>query len=127
MVRSRFQLRHAAQEDEQDRSQGDTAGPGCGRILEEQRRWVDRSQIWVFPAYRGEGHFDGLNKEWHRIRKLAGIEDVRIHDLRHTFASVGAGGGVGLPLIGGILGIARLRQRSDTLTWRTGLCARRPI
>jgi len=80
-------------------------------ILGEQRRWVDRSQIWVFPAYRGEGHFDGLNKEWHRIRKLAGIEDVRIHDLRHTFASVGAGGGVGLPLIGGILGH---RQASTT-------------
>jgi len=80
-------------------------------ILEDQRRWVDRSQSWVFPAYRGEGHFDGLNKEWHRIRKLAGIEDVRIHDLRHTFASVGAGGGVGLPLIGGILGH---RQASTT-------------
>lgn len=80
-------------------------------ILEEQRRWVERSQVWVFPAHRGEGHFDGLNKEWHRIRKLAGIEDVRIHDLRHTFASVGAGGGVGLPLIGGILGH---RQASTT-------------
>jgi integrase len=80
-------------------------------ILEEQRRWVDRSQVWVFPAARGDGHFDGLNKEWHRIRKLAGIEDVHIHDLRHTFASVGAGGGVGLPLIGGILGH---RQASTT-------------
>ena len=80
-------------------------------ILEEQRRWVDRSYLWVFPAARGDGHFDGLNKEWHRIRKLAGIDDVRIHDLRHTFASVGAGGGVGLPLIGGILGH---RQASTT-------------
>lgn len=80
-------------------------------ILEEQRRWIGRSQLWVFPATRGDGHFDGLNKEWHRIRKRAGIEDVRIHDLRHTFASVGAGGGVGLPLIGGILGH---RQASTT-------------
>jgi integrase len=80
-------------------------------ILEEQRRWVDRSQLWVFPAARGDAHFDGLNKEWFRIRKLAGIEDVHIHDLRHTFASVGAGGGVGLPLIGGILGH---RQASTT-------------
>jgi integrase len=84
-------------------------------ILEEQRRWVDRSQPWVFPAYRGDGHFDGLNKEWHRIRKLAGIEDVRIHDLRHTFASVGAGGGVGLPLIGGILGHRKHRRRNAML------------
>ena len=83
----------------------------AAEILEEQRRWVERSQQWVFPAARGDSHFDGLNKEWHRIRKLAGIEDVHIHDLRHTFASVGAGGGVGLPLIGGILGH---RQASTT-------------
>ncbi|MBK8840454.1 MAG: tyrosine-type recombinase/integrase [Hyphomonadaceae bacterium] len=46
-----------------------------------------------------------------RIRREAGIEDVRVHDLRHTFASIGAGGGVGLPLIGGILGH---RQASTT-------------
>lgn len=73
-------------------------------ILEEQRQWGAGNQIWVFPGERGEGHFDSLGKEWSRIRKLAGIADVRIHDLRHTFASFGAGGGVGLPLIGGILG-----------------------
>jgi len=80
--------------------------------LENQRRWLDRNCPWVFPAYRGEGHFDGLNKEWRRIRKLAGIEDVRIHDLRHTFVCVcvcvcvcvGVGSGIGLPLIGEILG-----------------------
>ncbi len=58
----------------------------------------------MFPGQKGEGAFDGLGKEWAKIRKLAGIPDVRIHDLRHTFASFGAGGGVGLPLIGGILG-----------------------
>lgn len=73
-------------------------------ILEQQRQWVSGSQVWVFPGERGEGHYDGLGKEWRRIRRLAAIPDVRIHDLRHTFASFGAGGGVGLPLIGGILG-----------------------
>lgn len=80
-------------------------------ILDEQRQWSSGNQIWVFPAQRGDGHFDGLSKEWQRIRKAAGIEDVRVHDLRHTFASIGAGGGVGLPLIGGILGH---RQASTT-------------
>ena len=65
----------------------------------------------VVQAARGDSHFHWLNKEWHRIRKLAWIEDVRIHDLRHTFASVGAEGCVGLPLIGGILGH---RQASTT-------------
>ena len=54
-------------------------------------------------------------RPWRRTLRRAGheagIEDVRIHDLRHTFASFGAGGGVGLPLIGGILGH---RQASTT-------------
>jgi integrase len=81
------------------------------QLLDDQRQWTSSNQVWVFPASKGEGHFDGLSKEWRRIRRLAGIEDVRVHDLRHTFASVGAGGGIGLPLIGGILGH---RQASTT-------------
>lgn len=73
-------------------------------ILENERQWRSGHQAWVFPGQKGEGPFDGLGKEWERVRNLAGIADVRVHDLRHTFASYGAGGGVGLPLIGGILG-----------------------
>ncbi len=73
-------------------------------ILEEHRQWTSGNQKWVFPGRKGEGSFDGLGKEWEKVRKLAGIPDVRMHDLRHTFASFGAGGGIGLPLIGGILG-----------------------
>jgi len=45
-----------------------------------------------------------LNKPWRSIRKRAGIEDVRIHDLRHSFASIGVGAGLGLPIIGNLLG-----------------------
>jgi integrase len=45
-----------------------------------------------------------LNRPWRAIRKLAEIEDVRIHDLRHSFASVGVGAGLGLPIIGNLLG-----------------------
>jgi integrase len=81
------------------------------QILEDQRQWASGNQVWVFPGQRGEGHFDSLNKEWSRIRIAAGISDVRLHDLRHTYASFGAAGGVGLPLIGGILGH---RQASTT-------------
>lgn len=73
-------------------------------ILENERQWTSGNEVWVFPGQKGEGPFDGLGKEWTKVRKLAGIPDVRIHDLRHTFASFGASGGVGLPLIGGILG-----------------------
>ena len=43
-------------------------------------------------------------KPWRRIRKAAGLDDVRIHDLRHSFASVAAGSGQSLPVIGALLG-----------------------
>jgi integrase len=45
-----------------------------------------------------------LNRPWRAIRKRAGLEDVRLHDLRHSFASIGAGAGLGLPVIGKLLG-----------------------
>ncbi len=45
-----------------------------------------------------------LQKPWRRIREAAGLDDVRIHDLRHSFASVAAGSGQSLPVIGALLG-----------------------
>ncbi|MGR9230041.1 tyrosine-type recombinase/integrase [Rhizobium leguminosarum] len=45
-----------------------------------------------------------LKKPWRLVTKRAGLDGLRIHDLRHSFASFGAGGGLGLPLIGGLLG-----------------------
>jgi integrase len=45
-----------------------------------------------------------LKKPWDRIREHAGLEGLRIHDLRHSFAAVGAGSGFGLPTIGKLLG-----------------------
>ncbi len=41
---------------------------------------------------------------WARVREAAGLADVRLHDLRHSFASVGAAGGLSLPIIGALLG-----------------------
>lgn len=49
-------------------------------------------------------HLINLHKPWRRIRKSAGLDDVRIHDLRHSFASVAVAGGASLPLIGALLG-----------------------
>ena len=60
----------------------------------------------MFPAMKGNGHYVGLPKAWARIRKLAGLENVRIHDFRHSFASVGAGAGMGLQVVGKLLGHA---------------------
>jgi len=49
-------------------------------------------------------HLINLQKPWRRIRALAGLNDVRIHDLRHSFASFAVGAGLSLPIIGGLLG-----------------------
>jgi integrase len=45
-----------------------------------------------------------LEKPWRRIRAAAKLDDVRLHDLRHSFASVGASGGQSLVIIGKMLG-----------------------
>jgi integrase len=58
---------------------------------------------WVFPGPTG-GPVTTLKKSWAVIRKKAGIEDVRIHDLRHTYASILISGGASLPLVGALLG-----------------------
>jgi integrase len=45
-----------------------------------------------------------LEKPWRAIRRAAALDDVRLHDLRHAFASVAASSGLGLPIIGKMLG-----------------------
>jgi integrase len=47
-----------------------------------------------------------LKRPWSVISKRAGLDGVRLHDLRHSFASVGAGAGLGLPIVGRLLGHA---------------------
>ena len=49
-------------------------------------------------------HLINLQKPWQRIRTAAGLEDVRIHDLRHSFASIAVARGMSLPMIGALLG-----------------------
>jgi integrase len=63
------------------------------------------ASAFVFPAEGAEGrHYVGTPKVWERVRAEADLPDVRLHDLRHTFASFGAAGGLSLPLIAAILG-----------------------
>lgn len=59
---------------------------------------------FVLPGRREGQHLINLQKPWRRIRENAGISDVRIHDLRHSFASVAAASGGSLPMIGKLLG-----------------------
>lgn len=63
---------------------------------------------FVFPAARGAGgHWIGTGKLWRTVRTAAKLPDVRLHDLRHTYASLAvgaAGGGQSLAVIGKLLG-----------------------
>ena len=59
---------------------------------------------YVIVGDKPGAHLVNLQKPWRRIRTAAGIPDVRIHDLRHSFASVAAGAGLSLPMIGKLLG-----------------------
>lgn len=52
-------------------------------------------------------HLVNLRKVWVRLCRVARLRGVRIHDLRHSFASVGVSGGASLPIIGKLLGHAK--------------------
>lgn len=59
---------------------------------------------FVLPGNKDGEHLVNLSKPWGVIRKAAKLQDVRLHDLRHSFASVGAMSGASLPIIGKLLG-----------------------
>ncbi len=58
----------------------------------------------VICGERAGAHLVNLQKPWTRIRIAAGLADVRMHDLRHSFASIAVASGMSLPLIGALLG-----------------------
>ena len=59
---------------------------------------------FVVCGHKTGTHLVNLEKPWRRIRAKAGLNDVRLHDLRHSFASVAASNGLSLPIIGALLG-----------------------
>ncbi len=61
-------------------------------------------EVRVFPGPRGGNHKSHFDLCWRRIRARAGLDDVRIHDLRHSYASRALALGEGLPTIGKLLG-----------------------
>ena len=72
--------------------------------LEVLRELGPNESGWVIEGAKPDAHLVNLKKPWYRIRKAASLEDVRIHDLRHSYASVAAGLGEGLHVIGKLLG-----------------------
>ena len=79
--------------------------PPARQLLAEIRDQGDDSD-YVFPARRGSKHphITELKSTWVRLCHFAELENIRVHDLRHTYASVLVSGGASLPLIGALLG-----------------------
>jgi integrase len=77
-------------------------GAAAAALLSRLDRCEDNPYVcWGNTA---GAHFVGLQHVWQRIRRRAELPKVRLHDLRHSFASFGAGAGLGLPILGALLG-----------------------
>jgi integrase len=73
-------------------------------VLDEMRAHRRAGSPYVFPGLKSGAHYTDTARIWDAVRHAAGLPDVRLHDLRHAFASVAASGGLTLPLIGALLG-----------------------
>ena len=69
---------------------------------------LERLGPYVVPGDDPREPRHDLKRPWEAVTKRAGLTGVRLHDIRHTYASFGAGGGFGLPIIGRLLGHAQL-------------------
>lgn len=77
---------------------------------------------YVFPGANPERPIADLSRLWDAVRHAANVKDVRLHDLRHAFASVAAGGGLSLPIVGSLLG-----HRNPSTTQRYAHLAADPV
>lgn len=59
---------------------------------------------YIIAGSKDEQPRADLKRPWQAIQTAAGLEGVRLHDLRHSFASFGAGASLGLPVLGKLLG-----------------------
>jgi integrase len=63
---------------------------------------------FVFPSAASKSrHLVEIKKFWRQVTKAAGLTDIRVHDLRHSFASILVSKGASLPLIGSLLAVQR--------------------
>ena len=89
-------------------------------VVDAMRAHRQAGNPYVFPGAKAGAHFTDTARVWDAARHAAGLADVRLHDLRHAFASVAASGGLTLPLIGALLGhtdsatTARYAHRGDS-------------
>ena len=84
--------------------------PPAVRVLAELPRVLDST--WVIPGQKPGTHMTNLDGPWRIVRGRAGLEDVRIHDCRHSFASRALALGESLPVIAKLLGHSQIRATS---------------
>lgn len=85
--------------------------PPALQVLSEIPRKDDNP--YVIVGRKPGTHFVNVKDSWMAVRRAAHLDDVRLHDLRHSFASIGARSGMSLPVIGALLG-----QRDSATTAR---------
>ena len=76
--------------------------PPAVKVLANLQRVPDNP--WVIPGRKPGERLSGIGAQWYRVRERAGLEDVRLHDLRHSWASRALALGESLPMIGRLLG-----------------------
>jgi integrase len=79
--------------------------PAALELIERLRKSRRTTLPWVFPGDRGQ-HLQTVYRAWEHVKRHTGIVG-RPYDLRHSFASVGAAGGLSLLIIGKLLGHTR--------------------
>lgn len=82
-------------------------GPAALDVLGNIAREPDNP--YVIKGKLPGTHLTDMQRPWQRIRARAGLHDVRIHDLRHSFASSAVGLGESLPMIGKLLGHSQVQ------------------
>src|SRR5262249_46141064 len=70
----------------------------------EAREKHSEPSPYVFPSPIGAAYLSDVKKAWQSLCRTANIQGCRLHDLRHTFASILVSSGASLPLIGSLLG-----------------------
>jgi integrase len=80
------------------------AAQDAKRAAAKKRGIIIPDSPFVFPGGGTPEHIREIRALWARLQRAAGLEHARMHDLRHSFASVAVSSGLSLPLIGGLLG-----------------------
>jgi len=73
-------------------------------LIREIATASNREVPYVFPGDIPGQPITDIKKFWHEVRAVAGLGNLRVHDLRHTFASHLVSSGVSLPIVGRLLG-----------------------